>query len=225
MPQKPLTKSPCTSGADVTLCSINGGHFLYAAAASEGAARPDVAWGDIPTPLLALILEIGVRLTLRRGRGVRPKYVQKCMDGQRPNGQSSGVSRPHPCTTAEPIALASARPTARARMHPFAQCAGSRWSMRSSTALTTLQKASSCSATLATSETSGATRGSTGVFCCRRNRLYSAVGDVEPSAPFLLDSSPAVIKLQLQQSSASPAQWRRPFTFAVASMARFGHLS
>jgi polyhydroxybutyrate depolymerase len=38
------TKSQCAGGADVTLCSINGGHVLYAAAASEGAAVPDVAW-------------------------------------------------------------------------------------------------------------------------------------------------------------------------------------
>jgi poly(3-hydroxybutyrate) depolymerase len=38
------THSQCAGGADVTLCSIHGGHILYGAAAAEGAAVPDVAW-------------------------------------------------------------------------------------------------------------------------------------------------------------------------------------
>jgi polyhydroxybutyrate depolymerase len=38
------TRSQCAGGADVTLCSIHGGHILYDAAAGEGAGVPDVAW-------------------------------------------------------------------------------------------------------------------------------------------------------------------------------------
>ena len=38
------TKAQCAGSADVTLCSIHGGHILYDAAAGEGAAVPDVAW-------------------------------------------------------------------------------------------------------------------------------------------------------------------------------------
>ena len=38
------TKTQCGAGADVTLCSVNGGHVLYGDAANAGAAVPDVAW-------------------------------------------------------------------------------------------------------------------------------------------------------------------------------------
>lgn len=38
------TKTQCAGGADVTLCSVNGGHVPYDAAAGAGAAVPDVAW-------------------------------------------------------------------------------------------------------------------------------------------------------------------------------------
>jgi polyhydroxybutyrate depolymerase len=38
------TDAPCAGGSDVTLCTVNGGHVLYGAAASQGAAVPDVAW-------------------------------------------------------------------------------------------------------------------------------------------------------------------------------------
>ena len=38
------TKTLCAGGADVTLCSVNGGHVLYDAAAAAMAAVPDVAW-------------------------------------------------------------------------------------------------------------------------------------------------------------------------------------
>jgi polyhydroxybutyrate depolymerase len=38
------TKTQCAGGSDVTLCSVDGGHIPYDAAAAEGAAIPDVAW-------------------------------------------------------------------------------------------------------------------------------------------------------------------------------------
>ncbi len=38
------TRTQCSGGVEVTLCSIDGGHVLYAAAAAEMAAVPDVAW-------------------------------------------------------------------------------------------------------------------------------------------------------------------------------------
>ncbi|HXI60576.1 MAG TPA: hypothetical protein VNO55_31160 [Polyangia bacterium] len=38
------TRTQCSGGVEVTLCSINGGHVLYAAAVADMAAVPDVAW-------------------------------------------------------------------------------------------------------------------------------------------------------------------------------------
>ena len=38
------TRTQCTAGVEVTLCSINGGHVLYSAAIADMAAVPDVAW-------------------------------------------------------------------------------------------------------------------------------------------------------------------------------------
>jgi polyhydroxybutyrate depolymerase len=38
------TRTQCSGGVEVTLCSIDGGHVLYSAAAAEMAAVPDVAW-------------------------------------------------------------------------------------------------------------------------------------------------------------------------------------
>jgi polyhydroxybutyrate depolymerase len=38
------TNTQCADGADVTLCSINGGHVLYGDANNDGAPVPDVAW-------------------------------------------------------------------------------------------------------------------------------------------------------------------------------------
>jgi polyhydroxybutyrate depolymerase len=38
------TLAKCAVGVEVTLCSIDGGHVLYSAAAAEMAAVPDVAW-------------------------------------------------------------------------------------------------------------------------------------------------------------------------------------
>jgi polyhydroxybutyrate depolymerase len=38
------TKTQCGGSADVTLCSVNGGHVLYGDAANAGAAVPEVAW-------------------------------------------------------------------------------------------------------------------------------------------------------------------------------------
>jgi polyhydroxybutyrate depolymerase len=38
------THFQCSAGVEVTLCTIEGGHVLYAAAAQQGAAVPDVAW-------------------------------------------------------------------------------------------------------------------------------------------------------------------------------------
>jgi hypothetical protein len=34
----------CSAGVEVTLCTINAGHVLYADAVTQGAAIPDVAW-------------------------------------------------------------------------------------------------------------------------------------------------------------------------------------
>jgi hypothetical protein len=34
----------CNAGIEVTLCTINSGHVLYADAAAQGAPVPDVAW-------------------------------------------------------------------------------------------------------------------------------------------------------------------------------------
>jgi hypothetical protein len=36
--------SGCSAGVEVTLCTINAGHVLYADAVTQGAAIPDVAW-------------------------------------------------------------------------------------------------------------------------------------------------------------------------------------
>jgi poly(3-hydroxybutyrate) depolymerase len=46
MPMHPLCqiRSKCTGGAEVVLCSPNAGHVLYAEAAREMVAVPDVAW-------------------------------------------------------------------------------------------------------------------------------------------------------------------------------------
>jgi len=38
------TNTQCSGGADVTLCSVNGGHVLYGDASNDGAPVPDVAW-------------------------------------------------------------------------------------------------------------------------------------------------------------------------------------
>jgi len=38
------TNTQCSGGADVTLCSVNGGHVLYGAAINDGAPVPDTAW-------------------------------------------------------------------------------------------------------------------------------------------------------------------------------------
>jgi polyhydroxybutyrate depolymerase len=38
------TRTQCSGGVEVTLCSIDGGHVLYGAAAQQMAAVPDVAW-------------------------------------------------------------------------------------------------------------------------------------------------------------------------------------
>jgi polyhydroxybutyrate depolymerase len=38
------TRTQCSAGVEVTLCSINGGHVLYGAAINDMAAVPDVAW-------------------------------------------------------------------------------------------------------------------------------------------------------------------------------------
>jgi polyhydroxybutyrate depolymerase len=38
------TNTQCSGGADITLCSVNGGHVLYGDAANGGAPVPDVAW-------------------------------------------------------------------------------------------------------------------------------------------------------------------------------------
>ena len=38
------TYSGCSAGVEVTLCTINSGHVLYADAVKQGAAIPDVAW-------------------------------------------------------------------------------------------------------------------------------------------------------------------------------------
>jgi polyhydroxybutyrate depolymerase len=38
------TYSGCSAGVEVTLCTINAGHVLYADAVTQGAAIPDVAW-------------------------------------------------------------------------------------------------------------------------------------------------------------------------------------
>jgi len=39
-----ITRTQCAGGVEVTLCSPNGGHIPYGAAAQEMAAIPDVAW-------------------------------------------------------------------------------------------------------------------------------------------------------------------------------------
>ena len=38
------TYSGCSAGVEVTLCTINAGHVLYADAVTQGAAIPEVAW-------------------------------------------------------------------------------------------------------------------------------------------------------------------------------------
>jgi polyhydroxybutyrate depolymerase len=38
------TNATCNGGSEVTLCTINAGHVLYAQAAAQGAPVPDVVW-------------------------------------------------------------------------------------------------------------------------------------------------------------------------------------
>jgi polyhydroxybutyrate depolymerase len=46
------TLNACKSGVEVTLCSIDAGHVLYAAAAAAGVSVPDVAWAAFQRQVL-----------------------------------------------------------------------------------------------------------------------------------------------------------------------------